>query len=129
MSPIAEESNSQYMFEVRYKGKHCILNQYSKHLHRLHQTGGKEELSINSNSHTHLTVAQFHHAPTSALTKPVISLSLSSKIHGSKEHEKKKESFYARHLALSRHVGSVKFEMANVPLTLSCSLKSCMSIG
>ena len=109
MSPIAKESNSQHRFEVRSKGKHCILNQYSKHLHRVHQTGGMEELSINSNSHTHLTVAQFHHAPSSALTKPVISLSLSSKVHGSKEHEKKKESFYARHLALSRHVSSVKF--------------------
>ena len=49
---------------------------------------------------------------------------LSSKVHGSKEHEKKKESFNPRHLALSRHVGSVKFEMTNDPLTLSCSLKS-----
>ena len=45
MSPIANESNSQYRFEVGYKGKHCILNQYSKHLHRVHQTGGKEEIS------------------------------------------------------------------------------------
>ena len=93
MSPIAKEGNSQYRFEVRSKGKHCILNQYSKHLHRVHQTGGKEELSINSNSHTHLTVTQCHHAPSSALTKLVISHSLSSKVHGSKEHERRRNPF------------------------------------
>ena len=44
-SPIGYKSNSQYRFEVGYKGKHGILDQDSKHLHRVHQTGGKEEIS------------------------------------------------------------------------------------
>ena len=45
-----------------------------------------------------LILAEYHHPPSSVLTlKSVIILGLSSKVHGSKEHEKEKEtqSFYA----------------------------------
>ena len=96
------------------------------HLHvQVHQTGGNEGTPINSCMELNILYTSYAHPiynyyiyssvllPTffCVFINSVTIPGLSSKIHGSKEHEKKKESLYARHLTLLKHVGSVKFEM------------------
>ena len=109
-APLIRKQQSRYVILTNEQTPHFASQQAPTQ--SIYQTGGNERDGQQQFNTGHLLIlAQCHQPPSTALAEySGIFLSLSSKIHGSKEHEKE-ENFNASHLALSRHVGSVKFEM------------------